>query len=897
MNPLVKKEIRLLLPGCLVILLLEALQPWIWTDLDGILAVLPVIFFFGIIILAVDSFGREFSPGTFTFLMSQPVDRRQIWRTKITVLLLASALIFAAYFTSCALRLHLAIAEVHSTWHVNPKIIGSDFRDSMIASVVVMLVALTGGLWTSLWLRQTAAAFWIALLTPTGLLFLIIFVFAKLNVTADIVAFSVLYGAAGVYSITGFWLAHRLFHRAQDAAWMGGVINFSAWRYFEGAKRATVSVRRHRPVAALVKKEFQLHGVSLICVGAVLALHIVALIVRASYGNFHKDSLVYGLTTIFWIFWLIIPLILGCTAVAEERKLGMAEGQFCLPVSRRRQFAAKFIPVLIFGMLLGGVMPVLVEGLAAYLGTPNQLFKVLATGYNNGYSTFGPGLPLASISVIALSAGMAWAGFFASTLTKNFLQALGTAIVIITAGCLFVSLNGFISVMNVTVFGVTLWRSALPILIAVPVIPVALLWLAWLNFGHFPEGWRLWRRNVLGFVVALAFVAVSSAAIYNRVWEVFEPAEPPHGPAVFSAANRPTLHSDISSGVQVRLPDGRIWFDSLGYPYQYRPNFWRNLWWSFTRPLPVSIGPLQFMAGSNWVSATSRHIEWWDSDGGNAKLISGSLDTIGVQTDGTLWISSEAKPFDWTGAKMVRYGDESNWQQVVRIPAGLLLLKKDGSLWQWGTNRLDWDHLESNWPTVRGLKPLPLRTNFDWQEIFGRWNMGFAREKDGNVWSVDWNWQMKRQTNLDQVVSQTFSGMIDGPMAYVGKDGILWANDRYYDQDQMRTMGTGRFFPTGTGTNWVAVTVSWIGMVALKSDGSLWQWRWIYNQKSPLEAAKSPPTRLGIHNDWVGLSGTSSGPVSLAADGSLWLWPGYPLYPLLKPPKQPEFLGNIFTAH
>jgi hypothetical protein len=86
-------------------------------------------------------------------------------------------------------------------------------------------------------------------------------------------------------------------------------------------------------------------------------------------------------------------------------------------------------------------------------------------------------------------------------------------------------------------------------------------------------------------------------------------------------------------------------------------------------------------------------------------------------------------------------------------------------------------------------------------------------------------------------------------------------------------------------------------MVALKSDGSLWQWQWNYNQESPLEAAKSPPTRLGINNDWVGLTSSWGGtiPVSLAADGSLWLWPGnFSEFPLLKPPKQPQYLGNIF---
>ena len=74
----------------------------------------------------------------------------------------------------------------------------------------------------------------------------------------------------------------------------------------------------------------------------------------------------------------------------------------------------------------------------------------------------------------------------------------------------------------------------------------------------------MWRRNLLGFAGALLFIAVSSAALYNRVWEVFEPAEPAHGPAKLSLANPPTLQIVQYNNLLVRLPDGRVWFDELG---------------------------------------------------------------------------------------------------------------------------------------------------------------------------------------------------------------------------------------------------------------------------------------------------------------------------------------------
>ena len=203
MNALVKKEIRLLLPGWLAVLLLEVVLPWLWYDVNVPIGVMPFwynsvmsfLFFLGMILLALDSFGREFSLGTFQSLLSQPIERRQIWRTKITVLLFAAALIFDAYFASCELRVHQGIIE-------------SDFRNAMIGSGAALFVALAGGLWTTLLLRQIATAFWITILTPAGLLTAIMFFFPDRFSNIDKIVETVLYSAAGLYTVSGFWLAH-----------------------------------------------------------------------------------------------------------------------------------------------------------------------------------------------------------------------------------------------------------------------------------------------------------------------------------------------------------------------------------------------------------------------------------------------------------------------------------------------------------------------------------------------------------------------------------------------------------------------------------------------------------------------------------------------------------------
>ena len=225
-----------------------------------------------------------------------------------------------------------------------------------------------------------------------------------------------------------------------------------------------------------------------------------------------------------------MPAVIGCTAVAEERKLGVVDGLFCLPVSRRRQFAVKFLPALMLGTFLGGVWPLLLEIVAGKLGTPNEFFK---PGAHSGGNEFVDGYVLFLGSIVLLAMALVWLGMLASTLTKSFLQALSLTI----AGSVLVLALAAWARNNCTLV------TPLPLLIALPVIPGTLLWLAWRNFNRFQEGWRLWGRNIFGVVGATVFVAAASAAIYHRVWEVFEPTEPPHGPAKFTLAAPPKLDS------------------------------------------------------------------------------------------------------------------------------------------------------------------------------------------------------------------------------------------------------------------------------------------------------------------------------------------------------------------
>jgi ABC-type transport system involved in multi-copper enzyme maturation permease subunit len=898
MNALVKKEIRLLLPSWLVVLSLGVLSPWFWKDSDATFAWMPLFIFFGMILLAVDCFGREFSLGTFQSLLSQPITRRQVWRIKITVLFFAAALILAAYLISSGLLFYQALRI--PIWNVNPTILGNDFRNAAIGSGVVAMIALVGGLWTTLLLRQIAAAFWITFLAPAGLLMLIFLILPAKLANNENVFTPLLYIAGVIYIVAGFWFAHRLFHRSQDAAWTGGVIAFSKWRYFESGSKSTVSTRHRRPIGALAKKELQLQSISWFCATALLALHVTVIVMRKVHGSFERDSLAGQASEFFWMLWLIMPLIISGTVVAEERRLGVTEGQFCQPAPRWFQFALKFFPAIFIGILLGGCIPLLLEGFAAWIGAPNPDFNPLSQDHD---------IIPAIVFFLALALGLALAGFYASTLAKNFLQALGAAVVVIIGCVLFASFAGhFRSLLGIA------WNPTLTICVSILAALTAVPWLAWRNFNYFQERGRVWRRNVSGLAAAILFIFISSAALYNRGWEVFEQAEPAHGPAKMSLGIPPVLSVNKAySSLQVRLPDGRVWFDYLNYRYDDpEPNRINWLWRSLTDPLPKGAGAQRFVSGSDWRSASVQRIDLYLNykDGRpepNSHVV-GYLDTAGIKTDGTLWVSDASYTGAWTGDKMNRFGDETNWQQLVRARLEVLLLKNDGTLWRWdsGTNRFDWNIWQTNWPSLGNYQPHQIGTDSDWKEIWCNvWN-NLAQKADGSVWGLSFdglNYKMGREKNLDGVSLRTLSQSGNGETAYVRPDGTLWMSWEY---ELNRTNMYSRFVQVGTETNWSAVALNWQRMIAIKSDGSLWQWHfsnpWDSNEgqlvMAAQKAAQTPPVRLGIHNDWVAIASTWQDVIALAADGSLWLWPNHIEYEQgtsLKLPKQPEFLGNVFS--
>ena len=118
------------------------------------------LLFFGLTIMALSTIGREASLNTFSSLLAQPAERIRIWQVKLSVLAVAFLTVLAIWLAAFGLTLlnsHGSASERENSYNL------------FIAICLIATATFTGGLWTTLLLRQLAGSFWLTLLVPATL--------------------------------------------------------------------------------------------------------------------------------------------------------------------------------------------------------------------------------------------------------------------------------------------------------------------------------------------------------------------------------------------------------------------------------------------------------------------------------------------------------------------------------------------------------------------------------------------------------------------------------------------------------------------------------------------------------------------------------------------------------
>lgn len=417
MNPVLRKEIRLLLPAWVAALAAATIPVWVWGagfEVDNaLLEQISLIFFAaGTLLLGLSSFGLEMSLGTFSPLLAQPRPRLATWQVKIGLLALAMASVVAAgsYSWFCW-KLQLPDFPL--------RIIERGFSPEHTSYLIILSVmAFVGGLWTTLLLRQIAGGFWFAIVVP----------FAFWGFSAPWAeswpyvefvgdrreAFEMAFLAFFTlgYAIVGLCLARWLFLRAEDRQ-AKEATDRGAWSFLPAFPKPS------QPLIALLVKEVRLQQGSLLIAVILLLLHLMAVAVSNNYPASPWNG---AMLNHVWMMWLLVPLIVGCLSIAEERRIRTLDGALCLPFGRVSQFAVKLLVVFGLGVFLGAVMPWMLESMRLKAHDLSDLQGVaIAAVVAAGIGCYASSLTAALLPAIGLSIGLFVA--FSFTASRLFADA------------------------------------------------------------------------------------------------------------------------------------------------------------------------------------------------------------------------------------------------------------------------------------------------------------------------------------------------------------------------------------------------------------------------------------------------------------------------------------------
>jgi hypothetical protein len=212
-----------------------------------------------------------------------------------------------------------------------------------------------------------------------------------------------------------------------------------------------------------------------------------------------------------------------------------------------------------------------------------------------------------------------------------------------------------------------------------------------------------------------------------------------------------------------------------------------------------------------------------------------------------------------------------------------LAVRKDKSLWAWGSNTYgklgDGSALNKNVPVRIG-------SDNDWNYIKAGWNHSAAIKTNGTLWTWGSNshGQLGDKSNVNRSVPTRVGFDSDWKQVAVGEvqtlalksDGTLWAwGANNYGQLGDGTITT-QLTPVRIGkqNNWKYITTENRHSAAIKMDGTLWTWGLNdFGQLGDNTTQNSlVPKQVGTDHDWVDVSVGKYMTVAIKSDGSLWSW-------------------------
>jgi alpha-tubulin suppressor-like RCC1 family protein len=257
-----------------------------------------------------------------------------------------------------------------------------------------------------------------------------------------------------------------------------------------------------------------------------------------------------------------------------------------------------------------------------------------------------------------------------------------------------------------------------------------------------------------------------------------------------------------------------------------------------------------------------------------------------VKSDGTLWTWGQNSYGQLGVNNTFAYSSPiqvggNTWEKAYKLMS-TLAYKTDGSLWSWGNN--SYGQLGTGDKINKSSPVQIMGTSSGFYDISLSFSTGAAVKKDGTLWT--WGSNSSGELGLGDKIHRSSPTQVGIDTTWrkvatpfyatiaIKSDGTMWGcgeGANYGMNGKGNGINYSSMVQIGTDNTWASITGTYLLVHAVKTDGSVWVW----GQGGASEAGTavlSNPTQIITGKTFqkvvTGL-GTSAG---LTTDGKLWLW-------------------------
>jgi alpha-tubulin suppressor-like RCC1 family protein len=265
---------------------------------------------------------------------------------------------------------------------------------------------------------------------------------------------------------------------------------------------------------------------------------------------------------------------------------------------------------------------------------------------------------------------------------------------------------------------------------------------------------------------------------------------------------------------------------------------------------------------------------------------------VALRKDGTLWTwgsnfngaSGQNTTTPSSTSSPAQVGSLTNWAKVSGGQYGVRAIKKDGTLWVWGDN-VSGGLGDST--IIPKSSPIQIGSLTDWAFVVASNSQSTAAIKtNGTLWT--WGSSFYGNLGNSSILSRSSPVQVGAltdwkilscsstNVSSVKVSGTLWT----WGLNTNGQLGDGtiihRSSPVQVGslTDWKYPINMSVSSGCLKTDGTLWTWGYNHNGQlgSSTVIHRSSPVQVGALTNWSSITNQDYGIAAVKTDGTLWTW-------------------------